>query len=115
VAADPSGGWLRGALDLAILAVLVEGDRHGYALAQRLAEHGLGQIKGGALYPVLGRLEAAGVVAADWQPGDGGPGRKVYAITQAGRDRLNAERDQWRAFAAAFERMLTTSTEEDSR
>jgi len=115
VAEDPAGGWLRGALDLAILAVLVESDRHGYALAQRLAEHGLGQIKGGALYPVLGRLEAAGVVAADWQPGEGGPGRKVYAITQAGRDRLTAERDQWRAFAAAFERMLTTSTEEDSR
>ena len=115
MAADPTGGWLRGALDLAILAVLVEGDRHGYALAQRLAEHGLGQIKGGALYPVLGRLEAAGVVAADWQPGDGGPGRKVYAITPAGRDRLDAERDQWRAFTAAFERMLTTSTEEDAR
>ena len=24
-------------------------------------------------------------------------------------------RDQWRAFTAAFERMLTTSTEEDAR
>ena len=112
--ADPAGGWLRGALDLAILAVLSEGDRHGYALAQRLAEHGVGQIKGGALYPVLGRLEAAGAVAADWQPGEGGPGRKVYAITPAGRDRLTAERDQWRAFAAAFDRMLTTPTEESS-
>ncbi|GIM89874.1 PadR family transcriptional regulator [Paractinoplanes toevensis] len=114
VEADPAGGWLRGALDLAILAVLSEGDRHGYALAQRLAEHGVGQIKGGALYPVLGRLEAAGAVAADWQPGEGGPGRKVYAITPAGRDRLTAERDRWRAFAAAFDRMLTTSTEESS-
>ncbi|GIF20252.1 PadR family transcriptional regulator PadR [Actinoplanes tereljensis] len=103
---DSAGGWLRGALDLAILAVLAEGDRHGYALAQRLAEHGVGQIKGGALYPVLGRLEATGAVSADWQPGEGGPGRKVYAITPAGRDRLAAERDQWRAFAAAFDRML---------
>jgi PadR family transcriptional regulator PadR len=114
VESDPAGGWLRGALELAILAVLSESDRHGYALAQRLAEHGVGQIKGGALYPVLGRLEAAGAVAADWQPGEGGPGRKVYAITPAGRHRLACERDQWRAFAAAFDRMLTTSTEEKS-
>ena len=112
---DSTGGWLRGALDLALLAVLAEGDRHGYALAQRLAKHGVGQIGGGALYPVLGRLEAAGMVAADWQPGEGGPGRKVYAITPAGRERLNAERDQWRVFAAAFDRMLTTSTEESFR
>ena len=110
--ADPAGGWLRGTLELAILAVLAEGDRHGYAVAQRLAEHGVGHIKGGALYPVLGRLEAAQAVAADWQPGDGGPGRKVYTITPAGRERLSSERDRWREFAAAFDRMLTASTQE---
>lgn len=111
---DPAGGWLRGALELAVLAVLTEGDRHGYAVAQRLAEHGVGQVRGGALYPVLGRLEIAGAVTADWQPGEGGPGRKVYAITPAGRRRLAGERDRWRAFAAAFDRMLTTSTEGSS-
>ena len=107
--ADPSAGWLKGALDLALLAVLAEGDRHGYALAQRLAEHGLGKLKGGALYPVLGRLEAAGAVSADWQPGEGGPGRKVYSITSAGRERLAAERELWHAFAAAFDHLLATS------
>ncbi|MEV6599809.1 PadR family transcriptional regulator [Actinoplanes sp. NPDC051346] len=105
-ATDPMSGWLRGALELAVLAVLAEEDRHGYALAHRLAEEGLGAVRGGALYPVLGKLEASGAVRATWQPGEGGPGRKVYAITADGRDRLVAERVRWHEFATAFARLL---------
>jgi PadR family transcriptional regulator PadR len=104
---DPLTGWVRGSLELALLAALAGGEGHGYALAQHLADQGLGQIRGGALYPVLGKLEAAGAVRAAWLPGEGGPGRKVYAITPAGRDRLAAERVRWREFAGAFDRMLT--------
>ncbi|WP_433531684.1 PadR family transcriptional regulator [Micromonospora sp. CA-263727] len=109
---DPATGWLRAGLGLAILAVLTEGERHGYALAQRLAEFDLGPIRGGALYPVLGRLEAEGSVRSDWLPGDRGPGRKVYSITTAGRQRLAAERAQWGDFTAAFDRLLTATGED---
>ncbi|OJF14465.1 PadR family transcriptional regulator [Couchioplanes caeruleus subsp. caeruleus] len=108
-------GWLRGALELAVLAVLAEEDRHGYALAHRLAEQGLGTVRGGALYPVLGKLEASGAVRATWQPGDGGPGRKVYAITADGRDRLLAERARWQEFATAFARLLDVVHAPDAR
>jgi PadR family transcriptional regulator PadR len=110
--ADPTSGWVRAALELAIIAVLTEGDRHGYALAQRLADCGLGPIRGGALYPVLGRLEAEGAVRSLWQPGEGGPGRKVYSMTEAGRTRLTTERARWREFAAALDRLLVTTGEE---
>ncbi len=106
---DPSAGWLRGALDLAVAAVLAEGSGHGYALGQRLARHGLGSIRGGALYPVLGRLEADGLVRSSWQAGEGGPGRKVYTLTDAGRDRLAAERVRWREFSAAMDQLLAHS------
>jgi PadR family transcriptional regulator PadR len=107
--ADPSAGWLRGMLELAVAAVLAEGDAHGYALAQRLAEHRLGSIRGGALYPVLGRLEAEGLVRSTWQAGEGGPGRKVYSLTGAGRARLAAERVRWREFSAAMDQLLAQS------
>jgi PadR family transcriptional regulator len=93
-------------LDLALLAVLTEGERHGYALAQRLAEEGLGNVTGGVLYPALGRLEAQGVVTATWQAGEGGPGRKVYELTPAGRDRLAVERSQWRDFTGTANHLL---------
>jgi PadR family transcriptional regulator, regulatory protein PadR len=106
-AQDPvAQGWLRAVLDLALLAVLTEGARHGYALAQRLAEQSLGNITGGVLYPALGRLEAQGVVTSTWQAGEGGPGRKVYELTLIGRDRLAAERAQWRDFAGTVNQLL---------
>ncbi|MFF7206374.1 PadR family transcriptional regulator [Streptomyces sp. NPDC008141] len=102
-------GWLRGVLPLALAAVLADGDRHGYALVQELAARGFGTIRGGALYPVLGRLETDGVVEARWEPGDGGPGRKVYRLTDAGRDRLREETTSWKQFSDAMEQLLAQS------
>jgi PadR family transcriptional regulator PadR len=88
--------WVRAALDLAVLASLTEGRLHGYAIAQALAEHGFGLLKGGSLYPVLNRLEEAGDVDAAWTEGQGGPGRREYELTAAGRDRLDRELASWR-------------------
>ena len=111
--ADPSPAWLRAVLDLAVLAILTEGDRHGYALAQRLADHGLSGVRGGALYLVLGRLEADGVISAAWRPGEGGPGRKVYSVTGSGRARLAADELRWRRFAEVLDRLFTTTKERE--
>ena len=107
---DATTGWVRTSLALAVLAVLEEGDRHGYALAQRIAELGVGPVRGGALYPVLGRLETEGAVAADWQAGEGGPGRKVYRLTTEGRARRTVEVAGWESFSTALDALLTTTT-----
>ncbi|MEU2159400.1 PadR family transcriptional regulator [Streptomyces sp. NPDC019396] len=110
--ANPAGAWLRGVLELATMATLTEGERHGYALMQRLSESGLGPIRGGVLYPVLGRLEVEGAVSSTWQAGDGGPGRKVYQLTKAGRERLVAERALWRDFSRVLSQLLERTEEE---
>ncbi|MFI1395886.1 PadR family transcriptional regulator [Streptomyces sp. NPDC020681] len=102
-------GWLRGVLPLALAAVLAEGDQHGYALVQELTARGFGAIRGGALYPVLGRLETEGVVEARWEPGEGGPGRKVYRLTDAGRARLREEATSWKQFSDAMDQLLADS------
>ncbi|MBG0567966.1 PadR family transcriptional regulator [Actinoplanes aureus] len=108
---DPEAGWVRAALELAVLAALTDGDRHGYALGQRITEQGLGTIRGGVLYPVLNRMEADAVVEATWHAGQGGPGRKVYAITEAGRERLARQRESWSRFADTMSRFLEQTTE----
>jgi len=87
--------WVRAALDLAVLASLTDGPLHGYAIGQALAAHGFGQLKGGSLYPVLGRLEEAGDVEAAWVEGHGGPGRREYELTAAGRERLERDLASW--------------------
>lgn len=95
---DWPSDWMRGVLAVAVLAVLVRGQAHGYAIAADLAEAGLGQVKGGTLYPLLGRLETAGHVQAQWEPGAGGPGRKVYLLTQQGREHLAEQTGRWARF-----------------
>lgn len=88
--------WTRAALELSALAlVCAHGPTHGYDVARRLQAAGLGEVKGGTLYPVLGRLEEQGLLASHWAPGDGGPGRKVVSATGEGRTELARRRDRW--------------------
>jgi PadR family transcriptional regulator PadR len=111
---DPGTAWVRASLGLVVLAVLEEGDRHGYALAQRITELGLSPVRGGALYPVLGRLESEGAVEALWQAGEGGPGKKVYSITDLGRQRLVGDRDRWHQFSATMDDVLAATMKEQT-
>lgn len=106
-------------LDLAILGLLRDHDRHGYELRKQLAEllGARGAMSFGSLYPALARLERAGLVkAVEAQTrtdrpvpssgslagelaafrarravaAPGGRSRKVYGITEAGEAHLLA-------------------------
>lgn len=90
--------WLRGVLEVCVLRILLEGPSYGYAITQALGEAGLGEVKGGTLYPLLGRLEASGHVDVEWRPGEGGPGRKYFALTPAGRRQARELAERWAAF-----------------
>ena len=98
--------WLRGVLEVCVLRVLAEGQTYGYAIASRLADGGLGVVKGGTLYPLLNRLETAGLVTAQWQAGDGGPGRKYYLLTDEGRQELQDTATQWSRFTEVTGAMI---------
>jgi PadR family transcriptional regulator PadR len=99
--------WLRGTLELCVLALVAEGDTYGYAIAQRLEAANIGRIKGGTLYPILLRLEQDGLVNSAWHAGDAGPGRKFFQITAHGRTELQSRHASWRAFTAATGELLT--------
>jgi PadR family transcriptional regulator PadR len=103
--------WLRGALTLCVLGVLADGPTYGYAIGQRLAQAGLGTVKGGTLYPLLARLEKDGLVGSTWQVGEAGPGRKYFALTPAGHRELASRSRDWDRFVDATRRTLPTSQE----
>ena len=98
--------WIRGSLPLLVLTALSTERAHGYAITQRLVASGFGPIKGGSLYPVLNRLEADGSIEAEWVAGEGGPGRKVFAITPAGRDRAAGLLTSWTAHTDRVAQLL---------
>ena len=103
------GDWLRGVLELCVLGMLADGPTYGYAIAQRLAEAGLGVVKGGTLYPLLTRLETEELVEATWRAGDGGPGRKFFELTARGRAELARREVLWAEFIIRTRRLLPTS------
>lgn len=102
------GEWMRGVLSLCVLRVVADGPTYGYAIAGRLAEAGLGSVKGGTLYPILTRLESEGLVSSAWTAGDGGPGRKFFTLTDAGASALRERTGQWHVFTQRAARLLST-------
>ncbi len=82
-----------------VLAILAEGESYGYAISKRVRELSGGELEwtDGMLYPVLHRLEEAGLIKSRWQKADSGRQRKYYRVTEAGRRQLDDERRQWRA------------------
>lgn len=85
---------LRSALDLCLLTLVQDGAVYGYELTARLAERGLPVAEGSA-YPLLARLERAGLLSSETRAQDGGRPRKYYAITRAGDHALAVGREEW--------------------
>ncbi|MEU5683925.1 PadR family transcriptional regulator [Streptomyces venezuelae] len=77
--------FAHGRLRLYLLKLLDEAPRHGYEVIRLLEErfHGLYAPSAGTVYPRLAKLEAEGLVTHTTEGG-----RKVYAITDAGRAEL---------------------------
>lgn len=97
---------MRGVLEVCVLQVVGRGPTYGYAIAQALQEAGLGTVKGGTLYPLLTRCEQAGLVEIEWRPGESGPGRKYYRLTEAGRAETRRLAVGWLEFAGSVRAMI---------
>ncbi|HEV8374385.1 MAG TPA: PadR family transcriptional regulator [Actinomycetota bacterium] len=80
-----------GRLRLYLLKLLDESPRHGYDMIRLLEDRfmGLYAPSPGTIYPRLQRLEAEGLVT---QSQEGG--RKVYQITEAGREELRRRQEE---------------------
>ncbi len=100
--------WLRGPLPLCVLQVLKGEPAHGYAIVKSIEDLLLMPVGGGTLYPILTRLQRDGFLTAEWTAGEGGPGRKVYALTDQGAAELAEQAQLWRRFAAVTSQALAS-------
>jgi transcriptional regulator len=98
----------QGTLALMVLRTLdVLGPLHGYGIARRIEEtskHRL-VLNYGTLYPALVKLEQEGHIKANWGASENNRRAKFYALTAAGRRRLERETREWNQTAdliAAF-------------
>jgi transcriptional regulator len=98
---------MSGNLEFLLLEVLSRGPSHGYEVIQALAARSGGafDLPEGSVYPALHRLERTGDVRSDWQMSSGRR-RRYYALTDAGRQRLAAERAEWQQFSKGVNLVL---------
>ena len=97
----------RGSAELLILALLEEGDRHGYDLARLIDERSHGEISfhAASLYPTLYRMEEKGLIDGRWVEKAGQRRRRYYRLTAAGRKTLASQRNVWENFFEALSRV----------
>lgn len=74
-----------------LLMLQDRGRSYGYDLAAHLSDYALtdAEIEGAALYRTLRRLEENGYVVSEWDTSNGGPARRIYALTKAGERHLS--------------------------
>src|SRR5262247_610730 len=99
---------MQGTLDLLLVKIIALAPQHGWAISQRLKQVSGEelQVSDGSLYPALHKLELAGWIAAEWKNSELGRRAKYYALTRAGRRRLEEETAHWRRVSAAITRVL---------
>ena len=85
----------KGLLELAVLNLLRDTQRHGYEMVQVLKKlQGL-KIREGNIYPILARLQTDGVIKSKVKPSQDGPPRKYFELTAAGKNDLNQMNTHW--------------------
>ena len=83
----------KGLLDVCVLALLKRGDSYGYQIVSELSE--VIEVSESTLYPILKRLETAGMLVT-YTREHGGRLRRYYRITPPGVDRVNEFPREWK-------------------
>lgn len=98
---------LKGLAELALLSVLKARAHYGLEILDRLrGEAGL-NLAEGTIYPLLHRLEKAGLTKAEWRIEEGGARpRKYYALTEMGRAELVEQQAEWTRVSASLNGFL---------
>ncbi|MHA2396606.1 MAG: PadR family transcriptional regulator [Candidatus Thorarchaeota archaeon] len=88
----------RGALSLAILAIILDGESYGYDIMKKLGKEKYSalQVEPSTTYPLLRRLEARGILEGKWSDASG-KRRRLYYVTREGRMILRQMVKSWRS------------------
>jgi PadR family transcriptional regulator, regulatory protein PadR len=96
----------KGALEMAILATLWQSKAYGLEIIRTLEERSQLVLAEGTIYPILSRLKEDAFLTSEWVEADAGHPRKYYALTKAGRDRLQKMAEAWVDFSRNLSRLV---------
>lgn len=94
----------KGALELCVLSQLVQGDKYGYELTERISD--LMSIASGTLYPILRKLKEEDYVTTYLVESESGPARKYYKLTDKGKQHQAEVKREWESFVEAVNQLM---------
>ena len=99
---------LQGTLDMLILRVLISGENHGWAIAQRIQQisDDVLVVEEGSLYPALFRLEREGLLESEWGQSENNRRAKFYRLTKSGRKQLDLKQQSWDRRSLAIQQVM---------
>ena len=86
---------LKGILDGCILAIIKEKEVYGYELAEKLENYGFTSFSEGTIYPLLLRMQKAGLLLSTLKKSTAGPRRKYYSLSEKGEKELKEFMKRW--------------------
>ena len=97
----------KGSAELLILSLVEDQPRHGYDIGNLIERRSKGTLKFNvaSLYPLLYRLERRGWIQGRWVEKAGQRRRRYYRLTSEGKKVLAAQRNSWREFVEAINRI----------
>lgn len=103
---------LKGTLDVLILKALSWTPLHGFEIVTWLERRAGGDlaIDDGALYQALHRMEARGLITADWGVTENNRRARYYRLTPTGRRHLRAESAALVRYASTLMTILAART-----
>jgi PadR family transcriptional regulator, regulatory protein PadR len=102
---------LQGTLDMLVLKALAWGQMHGYSILAWLRETTDGElrIEDAALYPALHRMEARGLIEAEWGLSENNRKAKFYRLTTRGRRELRSEVESWTRYVSVIGKVMAAA------
>jgi transcriptional regulator len=106
--AKSSTDVIQGTLDLLILRSLALEPMHGFGVARRIqtVSQNVFRVNPGSLLVAFQRLERQGLIQGEWRATENNRRARFYALTRAGRRRLDQETREWERRSAAIGRLL---------
>jgi len=102
----------RGVIGPAVLGLLRAEKMYGLDILRSLGQQAGLITSEGTIYPLLNRLEAAGLLTSEWNLNEGARPRRYYEITVSGRDELLAFTEEWVRFTGAVDHSLGITEDE---
>lgn len=105
---------LKGMLDVLTLKALSCGEMHGFGILSWLEDQsgGVLGIEDSALYQALHRMEARGLIEAEWRVTEHKRRARYYRLTEQGWEQLRTQSADWYRYAGAVGGILGEATEQ---